>query len=276
MSSLYLPVMQVRNSEVIVYNQWQGTPSNHKRNLIGFNQPQYTGNITNHSRKNLQKALSILIQITPLRWIYNPVSAKNILFKLNFVTLTLPPDRLLTAKEVSKNCLEPTLRRMRTLGMKHYVWKAELQQSGQVHYHIATDNFIHYAELNRVWNQHAKKAGYLDGYARRQGHFLPNSTDVHAVAKLGDVEGYMAKYLMKGVGGAGTKGKIWDCNTELKNAKYFTVECDQDNIDLCQKFKVSEWAGEYAYIARMKPGQAWKVMKPWQQNLYGQYIQSLR
>lgn len=276
MSSLYLPVMQVRNSEVLFYNQWQGAPSKHTRNLIGFSQPAYSGNITNHSKKNLKKALSLLIQITPLRWIYNPVTARQMLFKLNFVTLTLPPDKLITARDGAKLLLEPTLRRLRTIGMKHYVWKAELQQNGQLHYHIATDNFVHYSELNRVWNSHAKKAGLLDGHARRTGNFLPNSTDVHAVTKLKDIEAYMAKYLMKGVGSQGTKGKVWDCNTELKNSKYFTIEATGENLKAAQSMAISEWAGEYAYLAKMKPGQAWKVMSSYQAAKYSQFIQNLR
>lgn len=275
-ASLYLPVIQLRNSEVIFFDQWQGPRSNHKRNITGFQGSKYQGNITNHSRKNLQKALSILIQITPIRWIYNPVTQKNILFKLNFVTLTLPPDRLVSAKEATKTCLEPTLRRMRSLGMKHYVWKAELQKTGQIHYHIATDNFIHYAELNKTWNKNAKKAGYLDGYARRTGHFLPNSTDVHAVTKLSDVEGYMSKYLMKGVGATGTKGKIWDCNTELKNARYFTTEATDENLQRAKELSKKIWTGEYATIAKLKPGQAWKVLDPYQQQQYSQYIKSIR
>jgi len=275
-----IPYIQVRNNSAILYSR----PSvvSHRRNqqfcdsgflnmkYTGVNGSEtYTGRVTAGSRKNMARVISLLVQSTPYKWIINPVTAKKQKFKLNFITLTVSStDQMLTAKEAHKALLEPMLQHFRNVyGMKSYIWKAELQKRGQIHYHITSDTFIHYEAIQKKWNSLQKKRGLLEGFASKYGHYNPNSTDVHSVYKMQNIEAYLVKYLGKHGGPdkaaaawveryskkrtyqtpegywftelpptyfnhvqlTYTKGKIWDCSFNLKHGKYFTAV--EDNIN---------------------------------------------
>lgn len=207
----------------------------------------YTGLVTNGSQKRLTKALENLLQIATWKEA-TPPTGKKFMFKVNFVTLTLYSfGRKVPGNEAHKACLEPLLRWLRSKGMTAYVWKAELQSKRkdchQLHYHLTTDVYIDYRELRSYWNALQRKAGYLDYYNEKHGHWNPNSTDVHAVHNKKNLIGYLKKsiiryarrkenkkqyqklrtdYLIraemaKAVQNKETiEGKIWDCSQNLK------------------------------------------------------------
>lgn len=224
-----------------------------------LNSAAYSGQVTKGARKRITKAVSLLIQSTPKRRVYNPVIGKNHSFQLSFITLTVSSiDRLITAKDAHKLLLEPFLLWLRRHHqMKSYVWKAENQLRGQIHYHITTDAFVVHTALRDKWNELQLKAGLLDDFEKRRGHRNPNSTDIHSVKKIKNMESYLVKYMskpgnrtkalstwikkygkkasagknytalpknyFKHIYNARTIGKVWDCSKNLKEAKYFTT-----------------------------------------------------
>lgn len=106
-------------------------------------------------------------------------------------------------------------------GFQFYIWKAELQARGQVHYHITSNQFIYWKELRDKWNYLQRRAGYLDNYYKKHGHYNANSTDVHKVYNDENISGYLEKYISKTQSGAAINGKIWDCSNSLKGKKLF-------------------------------------------------------
>lgn len=186
----------------------------------------YSGKITKGAKKRLTRALSLFVQSSKQRWIYNTVTQRKQLFQLAFITLTVSDsNRMLTAKEAHSLLLEPFLLYLRR---KHqvinYVWKAELQKRGQIHYHITIDQFIEYTAIKDTWNNLQRKAGLLDGYFKKYGTYSPNSTDIHSVKKIKNFEAYMVKYMCKeNKDEASTDGKVWDCSVTLKRSKYYTT-----------------------------------------------------
>lgn len=141
--------------------------------------------------------------------------------------------------------------------MRSYVWKAELQQRGQIHYHITCDAFVVHTAIRDKWNDLQLKSGLLDEYRSKRGHVNPNSTDIHSVKKIKNIESYLVKYMsktgtrtkalnrwiekfgkkasegknyttlpknyFKHILNARTQGKVWDCSKNLKEAKYYTT-----------------------------------------------------
>jgi hypothetical protein len=204
--------------------------------------------------KRMRKAVSLLVQLSPKRRIFNPVINKSHDFSVGFVTLTVADQGKDDASQVYKKCLAPWLKWAKYRGVNHYVWKAELQKRGTIHYHIAVNVFLHYQLIRDKWNQCQKKAGYLNSYAKKHGHFRPNSTDVHAIHKINNVEAYLTKYIVKGVGGS-IAGKVWDCSRSLKSAKYYSTELTPKNLDLMRTYCSKEIVGEYSTIYRLPPSQ---------------------
>lgn len=231
-----IPVLSFRHSSVLYYT----TPLNHARNLAQseafkenaaklVSRERYKGLITQGAVKRMRKAITLMIQSTPITYKWNPVIQRSVAHKLSFVTLTMPPsEKARDSKFCQKNLLEPILRHFRLKrGMKSYIWKLELQENGSVHYHITTDFIIHHSDLKNYWNTLMRKNGMLEDFEKQYGHSNPNSTDIHQVNQIKNLEAYLVKYITKSYQNeVAVKGKIWDCSTNLKKSDYFKIELD--------------------------------------------------
>jgi hypothetical protein len=247
MDNLYAPVLQVRYREAVCYQLWLGVRSrtSSQENIYEVRKRAYSGDVTHGSRKRMRRSINLLLQLSPERIIYNPVSNSHHPFSINFITLTVSDSTVRDHRNVMKTCLAPFLQWMRGRGVRHYIWKAELQKRGQIHYHITTNQFIHFADIKKAWNKYQKSAGYLVNYANKFGHFQPNSTDVHSVKNIKDIEAYLVKYMVKQASAgeqqklaekaweAGFQyvpevtsekidGKVWDCSASLSRPLFST------------------------------------------------------
>lgn len=236
----FIPYLQVRKNALIYYE----LPAVHPpRNLSHSMRPAYSGTITTGSARRIRKSVDILLQKSPERIIYNSVTQKYHPFTLNFVTLTVSSGRNIGLDEGYNNLLKPYLRKLRSTGPISYIWKAEYQERGQLHYHLTTNRFIPWSSIRNNWNNLQRKNRYLDKYAQKHKHFDANSTDVHKVYKIKDVGAYLCKYLAKAESkmtkkGKGntivrSKGKIWDCSKDLKKDRFSFIPAFKhlDRID---------------------------------------------
>jgi hypothetical protein len=247
-------------------------------------QKAYSGGMTMGTRKRIAKSVTIMTQAIKPRWITNPVSGRMQYHKFSFITLTVANPKNLTAREGYDKLLNHFLDWMtRTAAVenplaKTYIWKAELQQRGQIHYHITTPAFIHWRSIRDKWNSLQRQAGLLDEYATKHGHFDPNSTDVHDTRSVKKMDRYLIKEMGKEFSArklkarrmvdslikAGeipedkratfvdeytgqefkTMGKVWGCSEDLAGVGYFTIGETWNHIR-----KIDQWIAE---------GKAWK------------------
>lgn len=148
-----------------------------------------------------------------------------------FVTLTLPSEQIHSDKDLHVKALNrfiTTLRR--THEIKNYVWRAERQENGNLHYHIITDKFISHSLIRQYWNTIMNDLGYINAYRVNQQMFHnngfkyrqttnekwtyekqynayvqgvsenwsnPNSTDIHSLKNIEDISSYVCKYTTK-------------------------------------------------------------------------------
>lgn len=71
-----------------------------------------------------------------------------------FITLTLPAKQTHTDVDITKYCVNPFLSYARKYwGVRHYIWKKELQGNGNLHYHFVTDRYVEHEKLREVWNR---------------------------------------------------------------------------------------------------------------------------
>lgn len=257
--------MQFRGKKILVYYEPQYTGSKslqllRSANMKNQQKTAYSGRLTNGAKKRLSKAISLLVQGTRKRWILNPVNHRRQLHQLTFVTLTISDhEKKLSGKEAHKLLLSPFLDWLRkTKKVNTYVWKAELHKaSGQIHYHITTPDFIHWRELRDKWNEIQKKNGFLDAYFKKHKHYDANSTDVHKVYKIKDVEAYLIKEIAKGIQNAmGLGGKVWDCSDNLKRGKYHSTYMREKHYNFmemaCNEQLADKFVGEQFVIYNFK------------------------
>jgi hypothetical protein len=191
----------------------------------------YSGEMTRGSIKRMKKAIDALISIADWKMVKHPTKDFNIRFKLNFITLTLPaPQGTISDKTIASKALKPFIEALKD---KHegvsYIWKAETQENGNIHYHITTDKFIPYNWIKQCWNQKLEKFGYIDKFEEKHGHRHPNSTDIHATHNIKDFKRYLVKYMTKKDDTRRKiEGKTWDCSRNLKDHKRAEVEIDYE------------------------------------------------
>ncbi|GAH86291.1 unnamed protein product, partial [marine sediment metagenome] len=49
-----------------------------------------------------------------------------------------------------------------------YVWRAEKQENGNIHFHFIVDNFIPWNELRNTWNRIQQNLGYISRFSEAQ------------------------------------------------------------------------------------------------------------
>lgn len=240
----FIPYIQVRSKGVLLYEMPE-SPYSHQRHKLSL--PTYSGTVTDHARRRIIRTVDVFLQKSPVRVIYNPVLACKVNFRLSFITLTISNPQRVDVKQ-GHSALKVWLQHFRRTPSKKaiseqlssYVWKCELQERGQLHYHVTCSSFLHWAEIQRVWNGIQMTRGWIHDFSAKYGHTNPNSTDVHSVYKVRDVQAYLSKYLAKqqfidiSHDGFPTMqvqrsigGKVWDCSNDLK-VKRFADELDSD------------------------------------------------
>jgi len=151
--------------------------------------------LSSHQAKRLQNALNWLYFCAERKYIRSSKTKKTFFFKLNFITVTLSSSQKHNDKYILKNMLEPLIRKMRkTYTGFLYVWKAEVQDNGNLHFHINTNVFVHHKWLRDEWNILQSKHGYLE---ENEIQTAP-SEQVKAVINASDLSNYLSKYMSKG------------------------------------------------------------------------------
>lgn len=189
------------------------------------------GVMSKHSRRKIISAINWLALCSQKR--NTKLRGGKIVkdYKLSLITLKLPAEQVHTDKEIKSKVLNRFLTDMRTLfGWDNYVWKAELQKNGNIHFHIVIDRPLHYMIIRKYWNKALSKLGYIRAYQNKfaymgQSNYIkynikryggtglkwhkawlhgdktnwkdPNSTDVKTVTSADNVAAYLSKYLAK-------------------------------------------------------------------------------
>lgn len=151
----------------------------------------------NRSFNRLRDAMYFLMITSPFNKTYCKIEKKHFTFRLNFITLTLSEKQKHDDYFIKSNMLDPFLKWMKRKGAQNYVWRAETQANGNIHFHISSNTYIHYRSIRDKWNQLQSRYGYLDSYFDAHLHCDANSTDVHAVKNEGKAIRYVAKYMGK-------------------------------------------------------------------------------
>lgn len=197
------------------------------------------GKLSKKAISNLRDATNWLIHSAELKKIYNKATKTYSWFKINFITLTIPAQKI---TKISSKLFQKLFNTWLTYARKYfylksYVWKLEAHKSGNLHIHLTCDTFIHYKKLRDSWNRVLQKNELLNEYYSIHEHYNPNSTDVHSVSKINNLAGYMCKYLLKETKLAEDfNGRIWGCSQNLssKNKCKTYLEAGYDDKELMQ------------------------------------------
>lgn len=203
-------------------------------------------------------------------------------WKLNFLTLHLPAPQFsfkesgepvqkfritefekglyiqnFTDKDVKSKCLNQFLTELRqTYGVKDYIWKAETQENGNIHFHLTTNVYLPAMEIRDIWNRCLNKLKMVDYYhgkfskldfkqycnyrkSSAMGRNLslsqlqtafsfgvktnwqsPNTTDIHSTKKVKNMAAYLTEYICKNTPDSRLiDGRLWFLSKSLTSYK---------------------------------------------------------
>lgn len=192
---------------------------------------KHSENLSVNAKRKLLKAIDYLLFISKEKEGISKSSGKRIKFRVNFVTLTLSSKQIHDDKIITNTLLNQFLVEIRKYHqVKNYIYRAEKQKNGNIHYHLLIDTFIDYTSLRDTWNRIQQKLGYVTRYSEnmREWHkngfqvrkellsvwplekqfkaykeglksnfTRPNSTDIHSLRKIRNIRAYLIKYLTK-------------------------------------------------------------------------------
>jgi len=189
------------------------------------------GFLSDHAKRKLFRAIDYLLVTSDRKKVYSKVQKKYVSFQIVFVTLTLQAAQQHTDKEITNKCFNQLLIELSKYhNVKKYVWRAEKQENGNIHYHLLINEFIEWSELRKRWNRICNKLDYVNRYQakmqkmykngfkptqdpndkrticqQRKAYIIgqksnwtsPNSTDIHDTRKVRNIKKYVGKYMTK-------------------------------------------------------------------------------
>lgn len=253
----------------------------------------HNNKVSKQATRKVSKAVDYLVFLSSDKKLPATAHGKSLNFKISFITLTLSSTQIHSDNEIKERLLNHFLiEAKKKWNVRNYLWRAEKQKNGNIHFHILTDKFIHWSELRNVWNRIQNKLGYVDRYRQemlafhnggfkvredllkkwdyknqlkayrtgsKQDWNSPNSTDVHSLRFISNTKAYVMKYVTKEEHNQELEGRLWGCNYELTNIPGGRVVVDNeicDNVrDLYRQLKPKFFKGDHYTVIYVTPSQ---------------------
>lgn len=229
-----IPMVSIRPGYICLYNSYENYTHRKKNNQTAlmalmrgsetwkenFKDNSNGGNISRNAEKRISQAIDWLLYFSKEKEFLNHKLNKYFKFKINFVTLTLCSAQRHSDKEIKKELLNQFLiEAKKKWNIVNYVWRAESQKNGNIHFHIICDKVIPWSELRSTWNRIQQKLDYVTEFRKKHGNKIPNSTDIHSVKNIKNISAYLSKYCTKNKAGRAIEGKLWGLSQSLSKAK---------------------------------------------------------
>jgi hypothetical protein len=188
--------------------------------IANLKKERFSGVVSKAAQKKIQTIIDTWYVVKKHWQSKNDKSVKIGYSSMNLITVTLPCKQFHTDKEIKRQLLNHLIIKLtRDYNVKHYIWKAEAQNNGNLHFHMIIDQYINWKELRNVWNEITEKLGYITNFEMLHKHRNPNSTDIHKIGKVRNIVAYMAKYMSKSEGKRFDSGRVWGCSDSLRSLK---------------------------------------------------------
>ena len=232
----FIPIdyVKIESGRVTIWTQLDGyTP---KKNKTSFTSDDNTkgkvkGSLSLGASKRIKKIIFVWLSAIQFDLLSRGHSLKQTRKQIKFITLTLPVKQMHTDKEIKRDMLNNFLIQLkRSYGVKNYLWIAETQGNGNLHFHIITNVNIAWQTIRKIWNTILNNYGYIDKFEEKYKHRDPNSTDIHVLKKVRNLSAYLTKEMTKNQKSRKIDGKLWGCSKNLlKLEPYETVYSPQLN-----------------------------------------------
>ena len=149
------------------------------------------------SQTRLKNAINWMLLFADKKRVYSKSKKTSFFFRLAFITLTLSDKQHHSDDYIKEKMLQPFLYWLTRYYNCLYVWKAESQLNGNIHFHITVDTFIPWKSVRAKWNKLLAKQNYCkvmqDGSNDRGDAATQIKSVLNEKQCANDIGGYMSK-----------------------------------------------------------------------------------
>lgn len=197
----YLATCTLNPSSLHIYNVPEGGYNRTHRfeaNKVNLKNNKHKGELSDKAVKRVKNAIEWLLIRSKPQPVFNRQADKVFFFRLNFITLTLPSKQIHSDHVITSRCLQNFLNILRNqAGVDSYLWKAEAQVNGNIHYHITTNQFIHWSDVRKWWCSSIELLGYVSRFKAKFHHSNPPCSEIKKVKHIRKLASYLSKYMAK-------------------------------------------------------------------------------
>ncbi|MDA3879131.1 MAG: hypothetical protein PF436_01965 [Prolixibacteraceae bacterium] len=242
-------VQQVRGDCIIRYQTTMGNNKGIEKKLecleVG-RKNTYQGQITDTMTRKIKKRVTVWYNSILEHNNKSTVKGYRDRKRLIFVTLTLSASQRHDDVTIKRKILKPFLRILREKhGFENYIWKAEKQQNGNIHFHLIADRYIKKELLTETWNKCQNALNYIDRFESKFECRDAPSTHVRVVKSGKMAIHYVSKYIGKGTGEKSIEGAVCYTSNSLINLDYYKYD---ESGDETKKFDELEKEGKVKRI----------------------------
>lgn len=221
MDIYYTPIARITPGSIVTYSIPSSRPrrtDKQKETEKNLTRGKFNGTISDKARRKLKR--------TAEEWLGSIQEAKRqkkahtgtATRYVTFVTLTLSAKQTHTDQEIKREMLNVFLiYAQRKLNVKEYIWRAESQANGNIHFHLFMDSYIPHVKLRQIWNDCQERLGYITKFRSLYGHGNPNSTDIERIKSPKGASLYVTKYISKESKYRKLNGRCWGSSDGLKD-----------------------------------------------------------
>lgn len=214
-----------------VHGNWDKVRSRQNENLKNNSTK---GLLSEKAKQKLKGSINWLVVAAQKKTVKSLKTNNTFKFKINFITLTIPPQETgLVDEKKFKTILNTWLTYQRKMNkLNNYVWKIEKHKDNRLHIHILSDTFIHQRNIRNSWNLILQRNGLLEYHNKKFNNYNPNSTDVHSIKQVKKVAAYVVKYMSKnGESDNLYNGRVWSCSSKISAVMQNCLEVAPDKIN---------------------------------------------
>lgn len=154
------------------------------------------------------------------------------------VTLTLPSVQTESDNVIKRKYLNVWLQNLERVHKGiNWLWVAESQKNGNIHFHVVVDRYVQFEWVRRSWNRVLSNGGYIDAYCKKFGNRNPPSVNVHGQKAMGNPAAYITKYLTGDKFVRELEGRKWGCCDRLRGLDRYSLNRGEELESMvCGKF----------------------------------------
>jgi hypothetical protein len=165
-------------------------------NMPKINTPVF--GMSDRSARRLGSALNWMILFSTEKKVHSIKEKRDFKFRIGFITLTLSDTQKHTDHEIKQHMLAPFLKWLeRSHNCQSYIWKAESQDNGNIHFHITVNQFVHWKSIRAKWNRLLANHGYCKVFQDGTNDKGNAATQIKAVKTMKGIVSYMQSYITK-------------------------------------------------------------------------------